>query len=68
MLKYYKHSKCECAITEFVHHTITIKKQPIFSKKQKGFRDDLSYSIPQKNEETSRNAITQPWSHPIKKM
>jgi len=44
------------------------KKQNIFSKKQKGFRDGLSYSTPQKSEETRGNAITQSWSHPIKKM
>jgi len=34
-------------------------------KKQKGFRDGLSYSTPQKSEETRGNAITQPQSHPI---
>jgi len=39
----------------------------IFSEKQKGFRDGLSYSTPQKSEETRGNAITQPQSHPIKK-
>ena len=44
------------------------KKQKIFSEKQKGFRDGLSYSTPQKSEETRGNAITQPRSHPIKKM
>jgi len=37
-------------------------------KKQKGFRDGLSYSTPQKSEETRGNAITQPRPHPIKKM
>jgi len=42
------------------------KKQNIFSEKQKGFRDGLSYSTPQKSKETKGNAITQPWSHPIK--
>jgi len=40
------------------------KKQKIFSEKQKGFRDGLSYSTPQKSKETSGNAITQPRSHP----
>jgi len=35
---------------------------------KKGFRDGLSYSTPQKNEETRRNVIAQPRSHPIKKM
>ena len=44
------------------------KKQKIFSEKQKGFRDGLSYTTPQKSEETRGNAITQPRSHPIKKM
>jgi len=43
------------------------KKRKIFSEKQKGFRDGLSYSTPQKSEETRGSAITQPWSHPIKK-
>jgi len=44
------------------------KKQKFSPKKQKGFRDGLSYSTPQKSEERRGNAITQPWSHPIKKM
>jgi len=44
------------------------KKKKIFSEKQKGFRDGLCYSTPQKSKETRGNAITQPWSHPIKKM
>jgi len=47
---------------------LTNKKQKIFSEKQKGFRDGLSYSTPQKSAETRGNAITQPRSHPIKKM
>jgi len=52
----------------FMHSkNLTNKKQKIFSGKQKGFRDSLSYSTPQKNEETRRNAITQPRSHPIPK-
>jgi len=34
-------------------------------KKQKGFRDGLSYSTPQKGEETRGNAFTQPQYHPI---
>ena len=42
------------------------KKQKIFSEKQKGFRDGLSYSTPQKSKETRGNAITQPRSHPMK--
>jgi len=46
---------------------LTNKKQKIFSEKQKEFRDGLSYSIPQKSEETRGNAITQPQSHPIPK-
>ena len=37
-----------------------------FSEKQKGFRDGLSYSTPQKSKETSGNVITQPRNHPIK--
>jgi len=41
------------------------KQNKIFSKKQKGFSDGLSYSTPQKSEETRGNAITQPRSHPI---
>jgi len=41
------------------------QKQKLFSEKQKGFRDGLSYSAPQKSEETRGNAITQPRSHPI---
>jgi len=40
------------------------KKQKIFTEKQKGFRDGLS-CYPK---ETRGNAITQPRSHPIKKM
>ena len=44
------------------------KKQKIFSEKQKGFRDGLSYSTPQKSKETRVKAITQPRSYPIKKM
>ena len=47
---------------------LTNKEQKIFSEKQKGFRDGLSYSTPQKSKETRGNAITQPRSHPIKKM
>ena len=43
------------------------KKQKIFSEKQKGFRDGLSYPTPQKSQETRGNVITQPRSHPIKK-
>jgi len=43
------------------------KKQKIFSEKQKGFRDGLSYPTPQKSKETRGNAITQPPSHPIPK-
>jgi len=46
---------------------LTNKKQKIFSKKQKGFRDGPSYSTPQKIKETRGNAITQPQSHPIAK-
>ena len=46
---------------------LTNKKQKIFSEKQKGFRDGLSYSTPQKSKETRGNAITQPRSHPIPK-
>jgi len=44
------------------------KKQKIFSEKQIEVRDGLSYFTPQKSEETSGNAITQPQSHPIKKI
>jgi len=36
---------------------LTNKKQKIFSKKQKGFRDGLSYTTPQKSEESRGNAI-----------
>jgi len=32
----------------------------MFSEKRKGFRDGLSYSTPQNNEETRGNAIAQP--------
>ena len=46
---------------------LTNKKQTIFSETQKGFRDGLSYSTPQKSKETRGNAITQPRSHPIPK-
>jgi len=54
--------------THFMHSKkLTNKKQKIFSKKQKGFRDDLLYSTPQKSEETREIAITQPWPHPIPK-
>ena len=41
---------------------VYIQEAKIFSKKQ----DGLSYSTPQKSEETRGNAITQPQSHPIK--
>jgi len=37
---------------------LTNKKQNFFSEKQKGFKDGLSYSTPQKSKETSGNAIT----------
>ena len=47
--------------------SIIYKKQKIFSEKLKGFRDGLSYSTPQKSEETGGNVITQPQSHPLKK-
>jgi len=47
---------------------LTNKKQKIFSEKPKGFRDGLSYSTPQKSEETRGNAITQPRSHPFPKI
>jgi len=40
------------------------KKQKNFSEKQKGFRDGLSYSTPQKSGETRGNAITQPHAVP----
>jgi len=54
------------ACTPFVHSkNLTNKKQNIFFDKQKGFRDGLSYSTPQKSEETRGNAITQPQSQPI---
>jgi len=33
------------------------KKQKIFSEKQKGFRDGLSYFTPQKSKETRGNAF-----------
>jgi len=49
-----------------MHKTNVNKKQKIFSEKQKGFRDGLSYSTPQKSVKTRGNAITQPWSHPIR--
>jgi len=39
------------------------RKSRNFSERQKGFRDGLSCSTPQKNEETRENAITQPRSH-----
>jgi len=38
-----------------------------FLRKTKRIRDGLSYSTPQKSEETRGNAITQPRSHPIPK-
>jgi len=41
---------------------LTNKKQKIFSEKQEGFRDGVSYSTPKNSEETRGNAITQPWS------
>jgi len=46
---------------------LTNKKQKKFSKKQKEFRDGLSYSTPPKSEETRGNAITQLRSQPIPK-
>jgi len=51
-----------------VHRVHNYKKPKIFSEKQKGFRDGLSYSTPQKSEEARGNAITQPRSHSIKKI
>ena len=44
-----------------------LTKCKYLSEKQKGFRDGLSYSTPQKSEETRGYVITQPWSHPIPK-
>jgi len=44
------------------------KKQKKFLPKKKGFRDGLSYSTPQESKETRGNAITQPQSHPFKKV
>ena len=39
----------------------------MLSETCKGFRDGLSYSTPQRSEETRGNAINQPRSHPINK-
>jgi len=44
---------------------MSTRSTKISPKKQKGFRDGLSYSTPQRSEETRGNAITQPQSHPI---
>jgi len=44
------------------------RSKKISLKKRKGFRNSLSYNTPQKSEEIRGNAITQPRSHPIKKM
>ena len=47
--------------TQFLHSKkLTNKKQTIFSETQKGFRDGLSYSTPQKSKETRGNAICTP--------
>jgi len=46
-----------CPNNNYSHYKTQAKK---FSEKQKGFRDGLSYSTPQKSEETRGNAITQP--------
>ena len=46
---------------------IRTRSKKFFSEKQKGFRDGLPHSTPQKSKETRGNAITQSRSHPIKK-
>ena len=46
----------------FKSYSIILQEAKIFSEKQRGFRDGLSYSTPQKSEETRGNTITQPWS------
>ena len=56
----------ECIL--FLVNYCAYQKPKIFSEKQKELRDGLSYSTPQKREETRGNAIIQPRSHPIKKM
>jgi len=67
-LPWHHHHLCRVADTRTtIHKTNVNKKQKILSGKQKGFRDGLSYSTPQKSEETRGNAITQSRSHPIKK-
>jgi len=38
-----------------------IQETKIFSEKQKGFRDGLSYSTPQKSKETRGNAMKFHW-------
>ena len=56
-LRFILHSSISCYLklaTHLMHSkNLTNKKQKIFSEKQKGFRDGLlSYSTPQKSEET----------------
>jgi len=64
----HKHFCCLKLAMHFMRSkNLTNKKQKIFSEKQKGFRDGLLYSSPQKSKETRGNAITQPRSHPITK-
>ena len=52
----------------FMHSKSLQTRSKKFTLKSKnGFRDGLSYSTPQKSEETRGNAIIQPRSHPIPK-
>jgi len=46
----------------------THKKQKFYLKNKNDLGHGLSYSTPHKSVVTRGNAITQPWSHPIKKM
>jgi len=48
-------------------HMNVYKKQKIFSEKQKGFRDGLSYSTPQKSKETRGKPLPSLGPIPLKK-
>jgi len=56
--------------SSWLHISCALKILQTRSKKfslNNKFRDGLSYSTPQKSEETRGNGITQPQSHPIPK-
>jgi len=62
-------NKFSCGwLLQGIYEAYNTRSKKFSPKKQKGFRDGISYSTPQKSEETRGNAITQLQSHPIKNM